>query len=99
MNNSPKNNPRASKIIKAAFYIMLAWACAAAFATSYIRPVHATTDLCSLTRKIFHLRQTMGWKLDFAQASAILNSTSLQSDGHAQTMALSSVDNHEKEEK
>ena len=97
MNNSQKNNPRASRIFKATFYIMLAWACAAAFATSYIRPVHATTDLCSLTRKIFHLRHTVGWKLDFAQASAILNSTSLQSDGHAQTLALSSVENRDTE--
>ena len=97
MNNSQKTNPRASRIFKAAFYIMLAWACAAAFATCYIRPVHATTDLCSLTRKIFHLRHTVGWKLDFAQASAILNSTSLQSEGHAQTLALSSVENHDTE--
>ena len=97
MENDRQKNSRASKIFKATFYIMLAWACAAAFATSYIRPVHATTDLCSLTRKIFHLRYTVGWKLDFAQASAILNSTSLQSDGHAQTLALSSVENRDTE--
>ncbi len=97
MNNCQKPHSRAAKIAKAAFYFTLAWACAAAFATSYIRPVHATTDLCNLTRKIFHLRQTVGWKLDFAQASAILNSTSLQSDGHAQAMALSSVEKHETE--
>ena len=97
MNNCQKPQSRATKIAKAAFYFTLAWACAAAFATSYIRPVHATTDLCNLTRKIFHLRQTVGWKLDFAQASAILNSTSLQSEGHAQAMALSSVEKHETE--
>jgi hypothetical protein len=97
MNNCQKPHSRATKIAKAAFYFTLAWACAAAFATSYIRPVHATTDLCSLTRKIFHLRHTVGWKLDFAQASAILNSTSLQSEGHAQTLALSSVENHDTE--
>ena len=97
MNNCQKPQSRATKIAKAAFYFTLAWACAAAFATSYIRPVHATTDLCNLTRKIFHLRKTVGWKLDFAQASAILNSTSLQSEGHAQAMALSSVEKHETE--
>ena len=97
MNNCQKPHSRAAKIAKAAFFFMLAWACAAAFATSYIRPVHSTTDLCSLTRKIFHLRQTVGWKLDFAQASAILNSTSLQSDGHAQALALSSVEKHDTE--
>ena len=97
MENNRQKHSRSSKIFKATFYIMLAWACAAAFATSYIRPVHATTDLCSLTRKIFHLRHTVGWKLDFAQASAILNSTSLQSDSHAQTLAFSSVENHDTE--
>ena len=96
MNNQQKK-ARASKIFKAMFFFMLAWACAAAFATSYIRPVHATTDLCSLTRKIFHLRYTPGWKLDFAQANAILNSTALQSDGHAPALAFTPVENHETE--
>ena len=97
MENNQKKQSQRSKIAKITFYVMLAWACVAAFATSYIRPVHATTDLCSLTRKIFHLRHTVGWKLDFAQASAILNSTSLQSDSHAQTLAFSSVENHDTE--
>ena len=73
---------------------MLVWACAAAFVSSYIRPVHATTDLCSLTRKIFHLRNTTGWKLDFTQANAILNSTALQSDGHAHALAFSPMEDH-----
>ena len=91
MENNQKKQSQRSKIARAVFYVMLAWACAAAFATSYIRPVHATTDLCSLTRKIFHLRYTPGWKLDFAQANAILNSTALQSDGHAHALALTSV--------
>ena len=91
MENNQKNNSRASKIFKATFYIMLAWACAAAFATSYIRPVHSTTDLCSLTRKIFHLYGQPDWKMDVAQANAILNSTALQSDSHAHTLALTSV--------
>ena len=91
MKNSKENKARASKIFKATFYIMLAWACAAAFATSYIRPVHSTTDLCSLTRKIFNLYGPSGWKMDVAQANAILNSTALQSDSHAHTLALTSV--------
>ena len=97
MENNQKKQSQHSKIARVAFYVMLAWACAAAFATSYIRPVHATTDLCSLTRKIFHLRYTPGWKLDFAQANAILNSTALQSDGHAHSLAFSPVENHETE--
>ncbi len=91
MNNSQKNNPRASRIFKATFYFMLAWACAAAFATSYIRPVHITTDLCSLTRKIFHLDGPTGWDMNIVQANAILNSTALQTDGHAPALALSPV--------
>ncbi|MBR4372077.1 MAG: hypothetical protein IKS92_13590 [Victivallales bacterium] len=91
MENNQKKISRASKIFKATFYIMLAWACAAAFATSYIRPVHSTTDLCSLTRKIFHLYGQPDWKMDVAQANAILNSTALQSDGHAHALALSPV--------
>ena len=91
MENNQKKISRASKIFKATFYIMLAWACAAAFATSYIRPVHSTTDLCSLTRKIFHLYGQPDWKMDVAQANAILNSTALQSDGHAHTLAFTSV--------
>ena len=95
MENNQKKQSQRSKIARAVFYVMLAWACSAAFATSYIRPVHATTDLCSLTRKIFHLRYTPGWKLDFAQANAILNSTALQSDGHA--LAFSPAENHETE--
>ena len=95
MENNQKKQLQRSKIARIAFYVMLAWACATAFATCYIRPVHATTDLCSLTRKIFHLRYTPGWKLDFAQANAILNSTALQSDGHA--LAFSPVENHETE--
>ena len=70
---------------------MLAWACAAAFATSYIRPVHITTDLCSLTRKIFHLDGPTGWDMNIVQANAILNSTALQTDGHAPALALSPV--------
>ena len=97
MENNQKKQSQRSKIARIAFYVMLAWACAAAFATSYIRPVHATTELCSLTRKIFHLRYTPGWKLDFAQANAILNSTALQSDGHAHALAFSPVENHETE--
>ena len=32
-----------------------------------------------------------------AWACAVLNSTSLQSEGHAQTLALSSVENHDTE--
>ena len=96
MNNQQKK-ARASKIFKATFFFMLAWACAAAFATSYIRPVHATTDLCSLTRKIFHLRYTPGWKLDFAQANAILNRTALQPDGQTHVLAFSPAENHEME--
>ena len=90
MNNQQKK-ARTTKIFKVTFYLMLAWACAAAFATSYIRPVHSTTDLCSLTRKIFHLYNQTDWKMDVAQANAILNSTALQSDGHAHTLALSPV--------
>ena len=70
---------------------MRAWACAAAYATSYIRPVHSTTDLCSLTRRIFKLYGSSGWEMDVAQANAILNSTALQSDGHAHALALTSV--------
>ena len=97
MENNQKKQSQRSRIAKVAFYVMLAWVCAAAFATSYIRPVHSTTDLCSLTRKIFHLRHTVGWKLDFAQASAILNSASIPSDGHVQTMALSSAENNKTE--
>ncbi len=97
MENNQKKQSQRSKIARAVFYVMLAWACVAAFATSYIRPVHATTDLCSLTRKIFHIRNTTGWKLDFAQANAILNSTALQSDGHAHTLVLSSTETHEME--
>ena len=97
MNDNQKKTSQHSKIAKAAFFFMLAWACAAAFATSYLRPVHSTTDLCSLTRKLFHLHHTVGWKLDFAQASAILNSTSLQSDGHAQALAISSLEKHDTE--
>ena len=91
MENNQKRNSRASTIFKATFYIMLAWACAAAFATSYIRPVHYTTDLCSLTRKIFHLYDQQDLKMDVAQANAILNSTALQSDSHAHALALTSV--------
>ena len=91
MENNQQKNSRASRIFKAAFYIMLAWACAAAFATCYIRPVHATTDLCSLTRRIFKLYGPSGWEMDVAQANAILNSTALQSDGHAHALALTSV--------
>ena len=91
MDNDQKKKSRASKIFKATFYFMLAWACAAAFASSYIRPVHSTTDLCSLTRKIFHLYGPSGWEMDVAQANAILNSTALPSDGHAHALALSSV--------
>ena len=91
MDDNQKKNSRASKIFKVTFYFMLAWACAAAFATSYIRPVHSTTDLCSLTRKIFHLEHPFGWELNTAQANAILNSTALQPDGHAHVLALSPV--------
>ena len=91
MENNRQKNSRASNIFKATFYIMLAWACAAAFATSYIRPVHSTTDLCSLTRRIFKLYGPSGWEMDVAQANAILNSTALQSDGHAHALALTSV--------
>ena len=97
MENNQRKQSQQSKIARAAFYVMLAWACAAAFATSYIRPVHATTDLCSLTRKIFHLRYTPGWKLDFAQANAILNSTALQPDGQTPVLAFSPAENHEME--
>ena len=91
MENNQKKQSQRSKIARIAFYVMLAWACAAAFATSYIRPVHSTTDLCSLTRKIFHLYGQPDWKMDVAQANAILNSTALQSDGHAHALALSPV--------
>ena len=91
MENNRQKKSRASKIFKATFYIMLAWACAAAFATSYIRPVHSTTDLCSLTRRIFKLYGPSGWEMDVAQANAILNNTALQSDGHAHALALTSV--------
>ena len=90
MNNQQKK-ARTTKIFKVTFYLMLAWACAAAFATSYIRPVHSTTDLCSLTRKIFHLYDQQDLKMDVAQANAILNSTALQSDSHAHALALTSV--------
>ena len=91
MENNQRKQSQQSKIARTAFYVMLAWACAAAFATSYIRPVHSTTDLCSLTRKIFHLYGQPDWKMDVAQANAILNSTALQSDGHAHALALSPV--------
>ena len=90
MKNNQQKKGTGSKTGRIAFFILLVWACAVAFATCYRRPVHATTDLCSLTKKVFHLQQTVGWKLDFAQASAILNSTALQTS--EQTFPTASTD-------
>jgi len=89
MNSNQKEKKQPRNYFKVTFFILLAWVCAAAFASSCIRPVHATTDLCKLTRNIFHLQKTSDWELDSAQASAILNSTALQPDDHVHALASS----------
>lgn len=75
-NNQTKKASRNFR--KLAFFILLAWVCAVAFTASYRRPVHASTDVSTLTDKLFYLRYLVGWKLNSTQANAALASMSLQ---------------------